>query len=160
MPEHEDVVHREANTAPARGSSSGKLDGMLIFLFGMVTGGLAALIVPVLWSAFLLPARPGAGEVLVTGVVTNKIESQERVLLRIESDSGPVLERFVERRMLVDILVDRGDTVTLSLPAYERVIEEAHLAAAVDTDSPTVAERDTTTPATEDSNESLEPRPD
>jgi len=160
MPDHEDVSDQVAHTPDPGNSDARSSQWMLIFLFGMVAGGFVALIAPVLWSAFLLPAPARVEETLVTGVVTDKLASSKRVLLRIESDSGLVAASFVDRTLLVDILVDRGDTVTLSMPAYTRVVEEAHLAPVMNTDSPMAAHRDTTIPSTEDSTVSLESRPD
>jgi len=151
MPDHEDVSDQVAHTPDPGNSDARSSQWMLIFLFGMVAGGFVALIAPVLWSAFLLPAPARVEETLVTGVVTDKLASSKRVLLRIESDSGLVVASFADRRMLVDILVD-SDTVTLSMPVFARIVEEAHLTRVMNADSPTAAERDTT--------ESMESRPD
>ena len=151
MPDRKDVPDQEARFPDPKNRDAGSSQCMLTFLLGMVVGGLAGLIAPVLWSAFLLPAPSRVEETLVTGVVTDKQESSNRVLLRIESDSGLVVASFADRRMLVDILVD-SDTVTLSMPVFARIVEEAHLTRVMNADSPTVAERDTT--------ESMESRPD
>ena len=150
MPDRKDVPDQEARTPDPRNRDAGSSQCVLTFLLGMLVGGLVDLIAPVLWSAFLLaPSR--VEETLVAGVMTDKQESSNRVLLRIESDSGLVVASFADKRMLVELLVD-SDTVTVSMPVFARIVEEAHLTRVVNAESPTAAERDTT--------DSLESRPD
>ena len=52
MPDHEDVPDQEARTPDPRNRDAGSSKWMLVFLCGMLAGGLVTIVFQALWSAY------------------------------------------------------------------------------------------------------------
>jgi hypothetical protein len=92
----------------------------LFFLLGLLTGVFGTILLP----RFVAPYLPrslvnvvGVDE-LVEGIVRSKRVENERILLTIQSDRGSTLATFDRRLTEIDLLVQDGDSVTLSVRAY------------------------------------------
>jgi hypothetical protein len=100
--------------------------GFIIFLVGFVLGVLAAIFAP-RYVGDYLPGSVGGKDANVTGVVTRKLAEDARLLLTVVTDSGAVLATFTDRKAEIDLLVEEGDSVTFSLPAYSPFVDDPRL---------------------------------
>jgi hypothetical protein len=103
-----------------------KRRGLIIFLFGLVLGVLAAVFVPRYLGDYV-PGLSGGKGANVTGVVTRKLAEDARLLLTVVTDSGAVLATFTDRKAEIDLLVEEGDSVTFSLSAYSPFVDDPRL---------------------------------
>lgn len=91
-------------------------------LFGLVLGWLGASLAPHSWQAYIPDAlRPGG---LVDGEVLEKSREQDRLLLKLTTDRGMILATFHERQEEIDLLVEKGDTVTIRVERYQPFLED------------------------------------
>jgi len=91
----------------------GRSHGFPLFLLGLLFGVAGTIIVP----RFLGPRLPGAlrtGD-LMEGRVLAKMVDGERLLLKVQTDEDVYLATFEQRQREIDLLVDRGDLVTLQV---------------------------------------------
>lgn len=91
-------------------------------LVGLVLGAAAAVVLPPLVSPHLPEAFRSAGEE-VSGVVAAKEREANRLLLTVRAEQGAILATFDRRVAEIDLLVDRGDTVTLGVARYQPFVE-------------------------------------
>jgi hypothetical protein len=91
-------------------------------LIGLVLGWLGASLAPRSWQAYIPDAiRPGG---LVDGEVVEKSTEDNRLLLKLLTDQGLVLATFTERTEEIDLLVEKGDTVTIRVQRYQPFLED------------------------------------
>ncbi len=96
---------------------------LFIFVLGLIVGLLVAYFVPPLVQGWL-PEGMGGGGGATNGLVVAKQLEQDRLLLTIESNDGAVLATFRQRVPEINLLVDRGDQVTLGITSYEPFVED------------------------------------
>jgi hypothetical protein len=96
--------------------------GLLVFTIGFVLGVVAVIIArPFLGER--LPQAVGGKRQSVAGPVTAKQQQGDRLLLTINTADGAILGTFTRKVDEISLLVERGDTVTLTIPAYEPFLE-------------------------------------
>jgi hypothetical protein len=115
----------EMGTRPS-GKAGKKRGGLVIFLVGLVLGVLATVFAPRYLGDYL-PGSIGGKDASVAGVVTRKLAEDTRLLLTVVTDSGAVLATFTDRKAEIDLLVEEGDSVTFSLPAYSPFVDDPRL---------------------------------
>lgn len=96
---------------------------LFVFILGFIVGLLVALTVPPLIESWL-PAGLTGAKSATTGQVVAKRLQEDRLLLTIESEDGAVLATFKERVPEIDLLVEKGDQVTLGITRYEPFVED------------------------------------
>jgi small basic protein len=92
-------------------------------LVGVILGVVGTLKFPS-WAEPYLHARFGPPTHTVEGQVTKKLREADRVLLRVQVDHALVLATFTKKVPEVDLLVQEGDTITLSLPRTRPFVED------------------------------------
>lgn len=90
------------------------LPGLVV---GFVLGVVTALAAPRWFDAYLPASFFPSG--VVEGEVTEKSTEAARLLLKLETDDGVLLASFTERVEEIDLLVEKGDRVSLRVPRYE-----------------------------------------
>lgn len=110
-------------------------------LVGLVLGAAAALALPPLVSPHLPETFRPAGEE-VSGVVAAKEREANRLLLTVRAEQGAILATFDRRVAEIDLLVDRGDTVTLGVDRYQPFVENPALRGVRKIDSPDAPARE------------------
>lgn len=98
------------------------------FVAGLVVGVLAAVFVPDLARPYLPGVLRSGGE-QVTGPVLAKRTEAERLLLTVDTDRGALLAVIRRRVPEIDLLVDEGDSITLSVDTYAPLLEDPVIAA-------------------------------
>lgn len=96
---------------------------ILIFLFGLVLGVVAGVLIP-RWATPHLPQALRAEETVTEGVVVAKQRRDDQLLLTVDTDEGAVLATFHDKLDEISLLVDEGDTVGLGLKRYEPFVED------------------------------------
>ena len=91
-------------------------------LVGMVVGFGAATRGPALIAPYLPTAGSGVGERIEAQVVRKQREGN-RLLVKVTTAQGPMLVTFTQKVADLDVLLDPGDTVTLSIPGYATFVE-------------------------------------
>lgn len=99
---------------------------LFVFILGFIVGLLVALVVPPLLESWLPPGFLGGKGGTVGQVVAKRLQ-EDRLLLTIESEEGAVLATFKERVSEIDLLVDKGDRVTLAITSYEPFVEDPRI---------------------------------
>lgn len=99
----------------------------LWLLFGAGLGVAGTLFLPDLLRPYL-PSGLRPGEDKVAGLVVEKRMEGERLLLTVDTERGASLVTFTRRVPEIDLLVSRGDSVTLGLGAYQPLVEDPTLA--------------------------------
>jgi hypothetical protein len=61
---------------------------------------------------------------LVEGRVVKKQREADRVLLKVQTEHGPVLATFTKKVAEIDLLVEPGDTLVLRLPAERTFVDD------------------------------------
>jgi hypothetical protein len=61
---------------------------------------------------------------LVEGRVVKKQRESDRVLLKVQTDNGPVLATFTKKVAEIDLLVEPGDVLVLRLPADRTFVDD------------------------------------
>ena len=61
---------------------------------------------------------------VVEGLVVGKQREPNRLLLKIQTESGVILATYTKRVAEVDLLVEPGDTIALELRNAEPVVDE------------------------------------
>lgn len=95
-------------------------------LLGVALGVAAALLVP-RWVAPHLPPALGGGLVTVEGEVLDKQRESGRLLLTLDSERGAMLATFRDRISELDLLVGRGDRVTLAMREFRPFVDGPRL---------------------------------
>jgi hypothetical protein len=102
----------------------------LAFLFGMIIGAVAALVLPPLLQPHL-PAALRGGEQELSGVVIAKGMEGNRLLVTLSSPQGTTLATFTEDVSKIDLLVRPGDSLALRVDDYGPFIENPRIARVV-----------------------------
>lgn len=95
----------------------------LVFLIGVALGAAGAVLGPRLAAPYLPESVRGPVQ-RVEGPVVRKQREADRLLLTIVSAQGATLATFKERVPEITLLVEEGDTVTLTVPQYRPFLED------------------------------------
>lgn len=117
------------------------------FIFGLMAGVIAAVVSPSWWQALIPDALFPAGS--MEGVVLGKSREEARLLLKLETKEGVLLATFTQRVEEIDLLVEKGDRVTLRVPRYEPFLTDPRLDRVVESEFASPPEETTTTSTTE-----------
>jgi hypothetical protein len=95
------------------------------FLVGVVVGIGAANRGPALITPYL-PKGVSGVEKQIEGQVVRKQRDGNRLLVKVATAQGPMLVTFTQKAPDLDVLLDNGDTVTLTLttPGYATFVED------------------------------------
>ena len=85
----------------------------LVFVVGALLGVAGTLVLPRSIRP-LLPGSSTSGRI-VQGQVVEKVIEGDRLLLKVQAPDGSFLATFVRRQKDVNLLVDRGDLVSLQV---------------------------------------------
>jgi len=96
---------------------------VLILLIGVALGVSGTILAPKLAGPYLPESFRAKAEV-VEGEVDRKLREQDRLLLTVQTSQGTVLATFKQKVAEIDLLVQKGDTVTLALRRYEPFVED------------------------------------
>ena len=96
---------------------------VLILLIGVALGVSGTILGPNLAGPYLPESFRAKSEV-VEGEVDRKLREQDRLLLTVQTSQGTVLATFKQKVAEIDLLVQKGDTVTLALRRYEPFVED------------------------------------
>lgn len=108
------------------GSGPGRRRRWPWLLAGIALGIAATLLFP----QYVAPYLPGpfrTGELLVRGPVLAEQEEEDRLLLTVETEQGAMLATFRQEVSELALLVDVGDTVTLSVRQYRPFVQDPTL---------------------------------
>ncbi len=111
---------------PDGGSGGGPRRRWPWLVAGLALGVAAALALPPLVGPHL-PDALRSERTRIGGEVLNKRADAERVLLTVSTDSGAMLATFRQRVSAIDLLVEPGDSVVLSLDRYGPFVEDPFL---------------------------------
>ena len=100
--------------------------GLLVFAIGFVLG-VAAVIIARPFLGERLPQAVGGKRQSVAGPVTAKQQQNDRLLLTINTSAGAILGTFTRKVDEINLLVERGDTVTLTVPGYQPFLENPEI---------------------------------
>ena len=112
-----------------KSSGSSKSRRSTFFLVGLVLGVVGTIFVPGLVAPYLPPALRGLSVELEGEVLAKQRENgdADRLLITVGVKEGAVLATFTERVSEIDLLVDKGDRVTLGVREYEPFVEDPAL---------------------------------
>lgn len=102
------------------------MSGLLLvvtFVIGLVVGVVGTISAPRYAGQYLPQVVSGKAE-LVDGEVAQKQRSRGQLLLTVLTPQGAILATFKERVQEIDLLVNEGDRLTLSLPRYAPFVED------------------------------------
>lgn len=119
------------------GSRTGSRRRWPWLLAGLVIGALGALFLPELLAPYLPDALRAGGEELDGPVVAKRVEG-DRLLLTVDTERGALLAVIRRRVPEIDLLVEEGDSVTLSVDRYAPLLEDPVLAAVRKPDGPRI----------------------
>jgi hypothetical protein len=100
--------------------------GLLVFVIGFVLG-VAAVIIARPFLGERLPEAVGGKRQSVAGPVTAKQQQNDRLLLTINTSAGAILGTFTRKVDEINLLVERGDTVTLTVAGYQPFLENPEI---------------------------------
>lgn len=100
--------------------------GLLVFAIGFVLG-VAAVIIARPFLGERLPEAVGGKKQSVAGPVTAKQQQGDRLLLTINTSAGAILGTFTRKVDEINLLVERGDTVTLTVSGYEPFLNDPEI---------------------------------
>lgn len=103
-----------------------KRRGILVFVIGFVLG----IVVAVVTRPFLgerLPEAVGGKRQAVQGPVAAKQMQDDRLLLTIVTPSGAILGTFKKKIEEINLLVEPGDTVELTIPGYQPFLDDPEI---------------------------------
>ncbi len=94
-------------------------------LVGMALGVAGTILLPPVAETYLpdLLGRPS----LVEGQVIKKQREPNRVLLKVQTEQGPVLATFTRKVAEIDLLVEPGDVILLALPRHRTFVDDPAL---------------------------------
>ena len=96
---------------------------ILLLLIGMGPGVRGTIWTPQLARQYA-PEFLRAKREVVEGDVERKVREQDRVLLTVQTPHGTILAIFKKRVGEIDLLVQKGDRLTLVLRRYEPFVED------------------------------------
>ncbi len=104
--------------------------GWLILTFTLLTGFIlgvgAATMGPALVAPYLPKSISGQSE-RIEGEVLRKQREANRLLLKVATAPGPMLVTFTQKVAELDLLLEPGDTVTLTTTAYATFVDDPTL---------------------------------
>lgn len=100
---------------------------VLSFVLGLALGIAGTVLGPGLTSRYLPDVVRGKAEP-VPGVVVEKQQEQDRLLLTLVSDRGAILATFRRKVAETSLLVQKGDRVTLTLHGYQPFVDDPRIA--------------------------------
>ncbi|UCF20772.1 MAG: hypothetical protein JSU87_05020 [Gemmatimonadota bacterium] len=119
-----------------------KRQTLVSFTVGFILGIVAALVAQPLLGDRLPEAVTGKRQ-LVAGVVSAKQREGDRLLLTVNTPLGATLVTFQKRVAEISLLVERGDSLTLALGAYQPFLEDPQITRVAKTEgtgAPTAAD--------------------
>jgi len=100
--------------------------GIFIFVIGFVLGIVGAVVArPFLGER--LPQAVGGKRQAVEGPVAAKQMQDDRLLLTIVTPSGAILATFTKKVEEINLLVETGDTVGLTIPGYQPFLDDPEI---------------------------------
>jgi len=104
--------------------------GWLILTFTLLTGFIlgvgAATMGPALVAPYLPKSISGQSE-RIEGEVLRKQREANRLLLKVATAQGPMLVTFTQKVAELDLLLEPGDTVTLTTTGYATFVDDPTL---------------------------------
>ena len=97
--------------------------GVLIFVLGVGAGFSGVRYIPASVSSYL-PAALQAQHEIVKGIVVQKHQEKERLLLTVSTPRGALLATFTRQIPEINLLVEDGDEVTLGLAHYAPFVHD------------------------------------
>lgn len=116
------------------------------FILGLIAGVLAAAVGPSWWQTLVPDALFPGGS--TESVVLGKSLEEGRLLLKLETASGVLLATFTEKVEEIDLLVEKGDHVTLRVAQYQPFLTDPRLERVVKPEASSPAPETTTTTTT------------
>ena len=96
----------------------------LSLLIGIALGIAGTILAPQVAGPYL-PESFRAKKEVVEGEVERKLREQDRLLLTVQTSQGTVLLATFKKKVAeIDLLVQKGDTLTLALRRYEPFVED------------------------------------
>jgi hypothetical protein len=96
-----------------------KLWGIILtFLVGLAAGVCGMIFGPDLVGS-VLPNAVGVKRIDIEGPVVTKQQEGDRLLLTIQTPQGAILATFKDRAAEMNLLVEKGDLLTLAVRKYE-----------------------------------------
>jgi len=92
-------------------------------LVGVVVGFGVASRGPALIAPYIPKASSGPGE-HIEGQIVRKQRDGNRLLVKINTAQGPMLVTFTQKVADLDVLLDPGDIVKLTVPGYTTFVED------------------------------------
>lgn len=108
------------------GGAPRKGRGLLVFVIGFVLGIVAAVVARPFLSD-RLPEAVGGKREAVEGPVAAKQMQDDRLLLTIVTPSGAILGTFTKKIDEINLLVETGDTVALTIPGYQPFLDDPEI---------------------------------
>ena len=104
--------------------------GWLILTFTLLTGFIlgvgAATMGPALVAPYLPKSISGQSE-RIEGEILRKQREANRLLLKVATAQGPMLVTFTQKVAELDLLLEPGDTVTLTTTGYATFVDDPTL---------------------------------
>ena len=98
----------------------------MVFVIGFVLGIVAAIVArPFVGER--LPEAVGGKREAVAGPVAAKQMQDDRLLLTIVTPSGAILGTFTKKIEEINLLVEKGDTVALTIPGYQPFLDDPEI---------------------------------
>lgn len=119
---------------------------VVVFIAGVGLGYSATYLPSQYVDPYLPPVLQAEG-MAVKGHVVEKQREADRLLLTVSTPSGALLATFPSHITEIDLLVEKGDTVTLGLRAYEPFVEDPVIKAVMKPDFQSFAETEEMVPA-------------
>ncbi|MGH9425331.1 MAG: hypothetical protein ACRD2L_03375, partial [Terriglobia bacterium] len=95
-----------------------------ILLVGIVLGVVGTIFAPDVAGPFLHEAFGVKKAETIDGEVVRKLREGDRLLLTVQTSQGSVLATFKKKVAEIDLLVQQGDTITLTLSRYEPFVDD------------------------------------
>jgi hypothetical protein len=115
-------------------------------IFGFIIGAVAAVVSPSWWQS-LVPDDLFPGGAMESEVL-DKSREEGRLLLKLDTEGGVLLATFTERVEEIDLLVEKGDRVTLRAARYEPFLTDPRLDRVIKPEAASLPATSTTTSTT------------
>jgi hypothetical protein len=96
----------------------------LIFLVGIAVGIGSTVVAPDMVGPYLPAALKVNKTVTVEGEVIRKVREGDHLLLTVQTTQGTVLATFRKKVAEIELLVQQGDTLTLTVSRYEPFVSD------------------------------------
>ena len=96
----------------------------LIFLVGIAVGIGGTMVAPDMVGPYLPAALRVNKTVTVEGEVIRKVREGDHLLLTVQTTQGTVLATFRKKVAEIELLVQQGDTLTLTVSRYEPFVSD------------------------------------